>query len=138
LALPVERGRFYCHEGLLDSEVPIEQARRLLEKHPLVLSPLPEEEARKWIRCEGEAALWLVLHSPSVGIGPYARVDVGAGTTHTNLFRIFGKLQTIKRSLAPFGAAAVPRHSRMPSSEGRFRNASRIRVGDPAGECEDP
>jgi len=99
---------FYCHEGLLDSEVPIEQARRLLEKHPLVLSPLPEEEARKWIRCEGEAALWLVLHSPSVGIGPYASVDVGAGTTHTSLFRIFGKLQTIKRSLAPFGAAAVP------------------------------
>ena len=99
---------YYCHEGLLNSEVSIEQARHLLEKHPLVLSPLPEEEARQWIRCEGEAALWLVLHSPSVGIGPYARVDVGAGTTHTNLFRIFGKLETIKRSLAPFGAAAVP------------------------------
>ena len=98
---------FYCHEGLLDSEVSIEKARRVLEKHPVV-SPLPEEEARDWIRCEGEVALWLVLHSPSVGIGPYAKVDIGAGTTHTSLFRIFGKLQTVKRSLAPFGAAAVP------------------------------
>ena len=98
---------FYCHEGLLDSEVSIEKARRVLEKHPLV-SPLPEGEARDWIRCEGEVALWLVLHSPSVGIGPYAKVDIGAGTTHTSLFRIFGKLQTVRRSLAPFGAAAVP------------------------------
>jgi hypothetical protein len=98
---------FYCHEGLLDSEVSIEKARRVLEKHPLV-SPLPEEEARDWIRCEGEAALWLVLHSPSVGIGPYAKVDIGAGTTDTSLFRIFGKLQTVKRSLAPFGSAALP------------------------------
>ena len=98
----------YCHEGLLDAALSIEKARRVLEKHPLVLSSLPEEEERDWIRCEGEVALWLVLHSPSVGIGPYAKVDIGAGTTHTSLFRIFGKLHTVKRSLAPFGAAAVP------------------------------
>jgi hypothetical protein len=99
---------FYCNEGVLDSEVSIEQARRVLDKYPLMMSTLPEEEAREWIRSEGDAALWMVLHSPSVGIGPYAKVDIGAGSTHTNLFRIFGKLHTIRRCLAPFGAGAVP------------------------------
>lgn len=99
---------FYCNEGLLDSEVSIEQARRLLEKYPLMICTLPEEEAREWIRNEGEAALWMVLHSPSVGIGPYAKVDIGAGSTHTNLFRIFGKMHTVRRCLAPFGRGAVP------------------------------
>ena len=98
---------FYCNEGLVDSEVSIEQARRVLEKYPLVTGTLPEEEAREWIRNEGEAALWMVLHSPSVTIGPYAKVDIGAGSTHTNLFRIFGKMHTVRRCLAPFGAAAV-------------------------------
>lgn len=99
---------FYCNEGLLDSEVSIERARRVLERFPLMMCTLPEEEIRDWIRNEGEAALWMVLHSPSVGVGPYAKVDIGAGSTHTNLFRIFGKLYTIKRSLAPFGTGAVP------------------------------
>src|SRR5215471_15682218 len=99
---------FYCNEGLLDSALPIEKARRVLEKHPALLSAIPDYEVRDWIRCEGEASNWLVLHSPAVGIGPFANVDIGAGTTHTSLFRIFGKLQTPKRSLAPFGAAAVP------------------------------
>ena len=98
---------FYCNEGLLDSEMSIEQARRVLEKYPLMMSTLPEEEAREWIRNEGEAGLWMVLHSPSVTIGPFAKVDIGAGWTHTNLFRIFGKMNTVRRSLAPFGAAAV-------------------------------
>ena len=34
----------------------------------------------------GEAALWLVLHSPSAGIGPYAKVDIGAGTLRDRVF----------------------------------------------------
>lgn len=99
---------FYCNEGLLDSEVSIERARRALERYPLMMCTLSEEEAREWIRNEGEAALWMVLHSPSVTVGPYATVDVGAGWTHTTLFRIFGKLHTVRRSLAPFGSGAVP------------------------------
>src|SRR5215471_18775975 len=98
---------FYCNEGLLDSALSIERALRVLAKHQVVLLPIPDQEGREWIRCEGEASNWLVLHSP-IGIGPFAKVDIGAGTTHTSLFRIFGKLQTPKRSLAPFGAAAVP------------------------------
>lgn len=99
---------FYCNEGLLDSEVSIEQARRVLEKYPQMMCTPPEEEAREWIRNEGEAALWMVLHSPSVAIGPYAQVDIGAGSTHANLFRIFGKMHTVRRCLAPFGTGAVP------------------------------
>lgn len=99
---------FYCNEGLLDSEVSIEHARRVLEKFPPIMCTLPEEEAREWIRNEGEAGLWVVLHSPSVEIGPYAKVDIGAGSTHTNLFRIFGKMHTVRRCLAPFGKGAVP------------------------------
>ena len=98
----------YCNEGLLDSEVSVAQARRVLEKYPLTMCTLPEEEVREWIRNEGEAALWMVLHSPSVAIGPYAKVDIGAGSTHTNLFRIFGKMHTVRRCLAPFGTGAVP------------------------------
>lgn len=98
---------FYCNEGLLDSALSIERALRVLAKHQVVLLPIPDQEGREWIRCEGEASNWLVLHSP-IGIGPFAKVDIGAGTTHTSLFRVFGKLRTPKRSLAPFGAAAVP------------------------------
>jgi hypothetical protein len=99
---------FYSNEGLLDSEVSIEQARRVLKKYPLAASTVTEEESREWIRDEGVVALWMVLHSPSVGIGPYAKVDIGAGSTHTNLFRIFGKMHTVRRCLAPFGTGAVP------------------------------
>jgi hypothetical protein len=99
---------FYCNEGVIDCEVPVEQARRVLDKYPPIMSTLPEEEAREWIRREADASLWMVLHSPSVPAGPYALVDIGAGWTHTSLFRIFGKVHTIKRSLAPFGSGAVP------------------------------
>lgn len=99
---------FYHEEALLDSALSIEKARRVLEKHPASWSAIPDDQVQDWIRCEGEVSNWLVLHSPTVGIGPFAKVDIGAGTTHADLFRIFGKLPTAKRSLAPFGAAAVP------------------------------
>ena len=99
---------FYCNEGLLDSALSIEKARRVLEEYSVALSAIPDHEIQDWIRCEGEAGIWWLLRSPSVDAGPYAKVDIGAGITHANLFRIFGKVQTPKRSLAPFGAAAVP------------------------------
>jgi hypothetical protein len=98
----------YCDEGLVDAELSIDRARRVLETHPVATHALSEEQIREWIRNEGEAGLWVVLRSPSVAVGPYATVNIGAGTTHASLFRIFGKLHTIKRSLAPFGTGAVP------------------------------
>jgi hypothetical protein len=113
---------FYRHEGLLDAVLLIEKARRILEKHPVPLSAIPNEEVQHWIdhratvsvnspidviRSEDEAALWWLMRSPSVRAGPYAKVDIGAGTTHANFFRIFGPAQTPKRSLVRYGAAAV-------------------------------
>jgi hypothetical protein len=111
----------YSNERLLASEFSIDDARRLLQKHPAQLPAIPDREVQEWvenrdivsmkspidiIRPEDEAGLWWLLRSPSVGAGPYAKVDVGAGTTHANLFRIFGPVKTVKRSVVRYGAAA--------------------------------
>jgi hypothetical protein len=114
---------FYCNEGLVHSPLLIEKARRVLEKHPAALSAIPDDAVQDWIdnratvaanspidiiRYEDEAAIWWLLRSPSVGAGPYAKIDIGAGTTHANLLRIFGPVQSPKRSMVRSGAAAVP------------------------------
>jgi hypothetical protein len=113
---------FYCKEGLVDSALLVETARRVLGKHPVPLSAIPDHEVEDWIdnraivafnspidiiRSEDEAAIWWLMRSPSVRAGPYAEIDIGAGTTHANLFRIFGPVQSPKRSLVRCGAAAV-------------------------------
>jgi hypothetical protein len=114
---------FYCKEGLVDSALLIAEARRVLEKHPVATSAIRDDEIQNWIdkraivavnspidiiRSEDEAAIWWLMRSPSVRAGPYAKVDIGAGATHANFFRIFGQAQTVKRSLVRYGAAAVP------------------------------
>jgi hypothetical protein len=113
----------YCKEALVDSTLLVEKARRVLDKHPVPSSAIPDHEVEDWIenrasvavnspidiiRSEDEAAIWWLMRSPSVRAGPYAKIDIGAGTTHANLFRIFGPAQTPKRSLVRSGAAAVP------------------------------
>jgi hypothetical protein len=113
---------FFCKEGLIDSTLLIEKARRVLENHPVPTSAIPDDEIQNWIdkraivavnspidiiRSEDEAAIWWLMRSPSVRAGPYAKIDIGAGTTHANLFRIFGPTQSPKRSLVRAGAAAV-------------------------------
>ena len=113
---------FYCNEGLVESALLIERAHRVLEKQPVPLSDIPDNEVEDWIdnraiiavnspidiiRSEDEAAIWWLMRSPSVRAGPYAKIDIGAGTTHANLFRIFGPVQSPKRSLVRSGAAAV-------------------------------
>jgi hypothetical protein len=105
---------FYREEGLVDSVPLIEKARRVLEKHPVAPSAISDHEFEDWIdhrvtvavnspidiiRSEDEAAIWRLMRSPSVRAGPYAKIDIGAGTTHANLFRIFGPAQSPKRSL---------------------------------------
>lgn len=40
---------FYCKEGLLDSAVSIEKARRVLQKHPVALSTISNHEVQDWI-----------------------------------------------------------------------------------------
>ena len=113
---------FYGKEGLVDSNLLVEEARRVLDNHPLPLSAIPDHEVEHWIdnraivavnspidiiRAEDEAAIWWLMRSSSVRAGPYAKIEIGAGTTHANLFRIFGPVQSPKRSLVRSGAAAV-------------------------------
>jgi len=98
----------YRNEGRLDSVLLIEKAHKLLEKHAAAASsPIPEYEVRSWIRSEAEAAMWWPFQSPAIGAGPYAKVDIGAGTTHASLFRIYEK-NGVREGLAFFGAVSVP------------------------------
>jgi hypothetical protein len=136
----------YSNEGLLNSEFPIEDARRLLQKHPAQLPAIPDRAVQEWvenrdiiaakspidiIRPEDEAGLWWLLRSPSVGAGPYAAVDIGAGTTHANLFRIFGPAKTVKRSVVRYGAVASAvgtgaMHRAIASGRGFDRESPRV------------
>jgi hypothetical protein len=98
----------YRNEGSIGSVLLIDKAIRLLEKHPATIVPAtPEYEVRDWVRSEGEAAMWWPFQSPAISAGPYAKVDIGAGTTHASLYRIFGDPRTPKRGMAFFGAVTV-------------------------------
>ena len=113
----------YREEGLVDSTLLVEKAHRVLEKHPVPLSAIPDRDVEVWIhnrtivaanspfdiiRSEDDAAIWWLLRSPSAHAGPYAKIDIGAGATQASFFRIFGPVQTAKRSLVRYGAATVP------------------------------
>jgi hypothetical protein len=99
----------YREEGLLGPALLVEKARRFLDSHTSALvPPTLDYEVRDWIRSEAEAAMWWPFQSPAIGSGPYAKVDIGAGTTHASLYRIFGTARTPKTGLAFFGAVSVP------------------------------
>jgi hypothetical protein len=123
LSIATRAWTFYCNEGLINSALLLGKARSVLENYPVVPSAISDQEVEDWIenrtlvsvnspidiiRSEDEAAIWWLLRSPSVGAGPYAKVDIGAGITQANLFRIFGTAQTVRRSLVRYGRAAVP------------------------------
>ena len=108
LAIAKQAWALYRNEGIIGSVLPFERACRLLEKHRSTsATPTPEYEVREWIRSEAEAAMWWPFQSPAVAAGPYAKVDIGAGTTHASLFRIVQK-NGVKTGLAFFGAVSVP------------------------------
>lgn len=108
LAIAKKAWALYRNEETISSVLPFEKARRLLDKHRgASATPTPEFEVREWIRSEAEAAMWWPFQSPAVAAGPYAKVDIGAGTTHASLFRIVQK-NGIKTGLAFFGAVSVP------------------------------
>jgi hypothetical protein len=99
----------YREHGLLGPVLLIEKARRVLDAYPSALvPPTLDTEVRDWVRSEGEAAMWWPFQSPAIPSGPYAKVDIGAGTTHASLYRIFGTTRTPKTGLAFFGAVTVP------------------------------
>ena len=72
---------------------------------------IPAESLRDWVRSEAEAAMWWAFQSPAIPAGTYAKIDIGAGTTNSSLFRIFENSQDgrrVKSGIAFFGAASTP------------------------------
>jgi hypothetical protein len=87
------------------------EARRLLNFAYDEIAPLAANETRDWVRTEAEAALWWPFQSPAVSDGPYAQIDIGAGTTNVSIFRIVpkhGDSGWMKESLSFFGATSPP------------------------------
>jgi hypothetical protein len=69
------------------------------------------DSIRDWIRSEAEAAIWWPFASPSISDGPYAQIDIGAGTTNISIFRIVAKHSSLgwqKVSVSFFGATSPP------------------------------
>jgi hypothetical protein len=97
---------FKSQGRLKDGRIKLDAARECLAEawRAVEEDPTPGDEVRLWVRTEAEAALWWAFRSPQVSAGPYCKVDVGAGTTSSSVFRIVGG----KEKMAFFGAASVP------------------------------
>jgi hypothetical protein len=109
LAIARKAWALYRNEGPAHSSVLIEKAQRMLQKHAAAaLSPIPEYEVRDWIRSEAEAAMWWPFQSPAVPAGRYAKIDIGAGTTHASLFQIYSGPAGAKSGMAFSGAISIP------------------------------
>jgi hypothetical protein len=107
LAIAKQAWALYRNEEAIGSVLLLEKAHRLLENYRSAsATPTPDYEVREWIRSEAEAAMWWPFQSPAIASGPYAKVDIGAGTTHASLFRIVEK-NGVKTGLAFFGAVSV-------------------------------
>jgi hypothetical protein len=88
-------------------------AQEVLRKHriPGTGISMAEDDVRNLIRSEAEAAMCLAVKSPAVNEGPFAEVDIGAGTTHASIFSIlprFNGQRWLKERLAFFGARSEP------------------------------
>jgi hypothetical protein len=99
----------YREVGLIGRTLRLGEARHALDRFPQSSVPAtPPDQERDWLRSEGEAAMWWPFQSPAVGPGPYAKLDIGAGTTHASLYRIYGNFKIPKTGIAFFGASTVP------------------------------
>jgi hypothetical protein len=102
----------FKREGPLSRPVvTIEQLASLTRATKQRLTEVAADHVGEWIRSEAEAAMWWAFSSPGVGIGPYAKIDIGAGTTNASVFRItgdFANQRWIKDGLAFFGAHSHP------------------------------
>ena len=93
--------------------IPISEFKQFISSidREFVHTPIRDADLRDFIRPEAEAAMCLPAKSPSVGEGPYAEVDIGAGTTNASIFSIlprFDGQRWINERLAFFGAHSVP------------------------------
>lgn len=108
LSIARQAWQLYREEDLLEVSLPLEKARHILDLYPRTRLPeISDDEVRDWLRSEGEAAMWWPFQSPAVGPGPYAKIDIGAGTTHASLYRIHGDNLTPKTGIAFFGASTI-------------------------------
>jgi len=109
LSIARQAWSLYRTEGAIGSTILAEKALDLLRKHSGAAAiPIPQYEVRDWIRSEAESAMWSAFRSPAIPEGPYAKVDIGAGTTHASLFRIYSDSRRAKVGLAFLGAVSVP------------------------------
>jgi hypothetical protein len=93
--------------------VALDDCVALVQRYRLTADEIgvPNDELRNWIRSEAEAAMCLAVKSPSVSDGPFAEVDIGAGTTSASIFSIlprFDGQRWLKERLAFFGARSEP------------------------------
>jgi hypothetical protein len=66
------------------------------------------QDARFWLRSEAEADMFWPVRCPSVPPGPYAEVDIGAGTTNAvSIWERNHLRRWIKESLGFYGAQSV-------------------------------
>lgn len=105
--------RLYRREGLLPDRVTIQpqSLTKLINNHLDNHLPTNSEDIRDWIRSETEAGMWWAFQSPSVSDGPFAQIDVGAGTTNVSLFRIYTSevnRRRVKDGLAFFASCSEP------------------------------
>ena len=100
----------YRHIGSCKgTSIGVERAASLLADARAAVSQteVPANQVRDWIRPEAEAAMYWAFQSPAVPSGPYAKVDIGAGTTNASVFRKVDAIsggQWIPKKLAFFGA----------------------------------
>lgn len=100
--------QLFREEGTIGSTLAIAKASRCLRSRSGATLPLvPDDQVRDWVRSEGEAAMWWPFQSPAVATGPYTIIDIGAGTSHSSLYRIFGDGRAPKRGIAFLGAVTV-------------------------------
>lgn len=102
------------HLHLLPEKVRISvsEVKRVIDANTIVEDlPSTSEDISDWIRSETEAAMWWAFQSPAVSDGPFAQVDIGAGTTNASLFRIYSGHahgHTVKDGLAFLGSCSEP------------------------------
>jgi hypothetical protein len=102
--------RLYSKIGPLQTECSIELTRlkMLLDSHRDMSVPRDRTNLKEWIRSETEAAMWWAFSSPTIADGPFAQVDIGAGTTNVSMFRIYSEGGVRKHGLAFFASCSEP------------------------------
>ena len=118
----------YRQEGFLGPALLVEKGRSILEKYRWSSVPTTlDSEIRDWIRSEGEAAMWWPFQSPAVSAGPYAKVDIGAGTTHgkgefaRTLQRTLWRFEIVQAATLFFEEVGEQCHARTNSTFFSFR-----------------